>query len=512
MKEQKTEMERPNIVLIMADDMGFSDLGCYGGEIRTPNLDSLAEGGLRFTNFYNNALCSPTRASLLTGVYPQQGGGGSNSTKMQNCVTLADVLKTAGYHTLMSGKWHHHQDAGLPVERGFDRFYGLISGCCNYFNPGKQRPGENKPGKKMSFPEEKRMRPWAIDDKVIKPFTPKDKNFYTTDAFTDQALEYLDRYGSDDKPFFLYLPYTAPHYPLQAWPEDIEKYRGEYMGGWDELRQRRYERMVEMGIVEKQWGLSPSDSPPWDEVDNKEAWDLQMAVYAAMIDRMDQNIGRVIEKVESMGQRDNTLFLFLSDNGSTAEDFHFTPDVSPGPMESYHTVDQPWANMSNTPFRLYKFFNHEGGISTPLIASWPGCIDEDGALTHQDGHIIDIMATLLDVAGAEYPDSISGQRIVPLEGKSLLPVLQGERREGHKALYWKTGNSRAVIKGGWKLVQFGDEIASVSEEQGPWELYYRPNDRCELNDLAADRPDKVEELSRDWDIWNCRCSEERKGR
>jgi len=306
---------RPNIVLIMADDMGYSDIGCYGGEICTPNLDRLAAGGLRFTQFYNNSICVPTRASLLTGLYSQQVGVHYNTpTVMKNCVTLAEVLRSAGYRTLMTGKWHAEQ---IPCQRGFDRYFGLADGCCNYFNPGPRRAGEGEPGRKLtSFGYPRR---WAIDDKVYLPYKPKDKNFYTTDAFTDYAIDYLQQYGREERPFFLYVAYTAPHYPLHAWGEDITRYRGKYMVGWDKLRQQRFERMVEMGLVDKRWGLSPRDEevPKWDSVEDKDSWDLKMAVYAAMIDRMDRNIGRIIAKIRQLGKEDNTLVLFLSDNGGT---------------------------------------------------------------------------------------------------------------------------------------------------------------------------------------------------
>ena len=290
------EAGKPNIVLIMADDMGFSDIGCYGGEINTPNIDRLAYGGIRFTQFYNNAICVPTRASLLTGLYSQQVGVWSNTPKkMENCGTLAEVLKNAGYRTLMTGKWHSLE---IPVQRGFDRHYGLADGCCNFFNPGLRRPGEPEPGRKRHpgpWPEDKRLfrdaRRWAIDDKEFIPYSPGDRDFYTTDAFTDYALKYLDEYSHEDNPFFLYVAYTAPHYPLHAWPEDIAKYRGRYMCGWDKLREQRYKRMLEMGLIDERWTLSPRNKevPAWEDVDDKDAWDLKMAVYSAMIDRMDQN-------------------------------------------------------------------------------------------------------------------------------------------------------------------------------------------------------------------------------
>ena len=485
--------EKPNVILIMVDDMGYSDVGCYGGEIETPNIDRLADEGVRFTQFYNCARCIPTRASLLTGLYPQQvkTTGEGRSRAMQNCVTLAEVLKSAGYRTLMTGKWHNPE---TPVARGFDRYYGLVSGCCNYFNPGLKRPGENEPGRKR--PGE--QRPWAIDDQIIQPYTPEDKNFYTTDAFTDQALEYLDQYGQEDRPFFLYLPYTAPHFPIQAWPEDIAKYRGKYKIGWDVIRERRYERMLEMGLLDSRWALSQRDprAPAWEDAEDKDGWDLKMAVYAAMIDRVDQNIGRLLQKLYQLGKEDNTLVLFLSDNGACSEDARGFPsketDIPPGPMESYRTVDLPWANASDTPFRKFKLWTHEGGIATPLIARWPKVIEERGTLTRQVGHVMDIMPTLCEIAGASYPETYNDQTVLPVEGKSLLPVLVGEEREGHDVIYWEDLGNRAVRQGKWKIV------AAKGES---WELYDLEEDRSETTNLAGQFPDKVERMAGMWDDW-----------
>ncbi|MFW6163474.1 MAG: arylsulfatase [Planctomycetota bacterium] len=474
--------KRPNILLLMADDMGFSDIGCYGGETRTPHLDRLAKSGIRFTHFYNNAKCAPTRASLLTGLYDHAVG----TRSLAKGVTLAEVLKAVGYRTLMTGKWHQ---TGLPTDRGFDRYFGLADGCCNYWNPGPRREGEPKPGRKR-FP-----RRWGIDDKAFRPWTPPE-DFYTTDAFTDYALRYLDQYGREGKPWLLYVAYTAPHYPLHAWPEDIARYRGKYMKGWDALRQARYQRMIRMGLIDPRWKLSPRHprSKDWDKLpeDEQKAWDLKMAVYAAMIDRMDQNIGRLLAKLRELGQEENTLVLFLSDNGGCAENVNNTPDIPPGPVESYRTVDLPWANASNTPFRKFKSDDHEGGVATPLIACWPAVIKKGGGLTHQMGHIIDVMATCLDVSGATYPAERDGKPVLPLEGKSLLPIFQGKQRDGHEALYWQFGNSRAVRQGKWKLVADGN---------GPWELYDMEADRTELHDLANEHPARAQELAALWDAW-----------
>jgi arylsulfatase len=489
----------------MADDLGFSDLGCYGSEIHTPNLDRLAEDGLRFTQFYNNAKCAPSRASLLRGLYPQQ----APAEKTKNPVNIAQALKSVGYRTLMTGKnglW------GLPTRRGFDRYYGLNEGCCNYFNPGLKRAGENEPGRK--YPSEQRS--WAIDGKRIRPYTPEDKDFYATDAFTDRAIEYMDEYGTEDNPFFLYLSYTAPHFPLHARPEDIAKYRGRYRIGWDAIRQQRYEQLVKLGLIDGQWSLSPRDPtvPKWDEVEDKDVWDLTMAVYAAMIDRMDQGIGRVMAKVRELGIEDNTLVLFLSDNGACAEDYRAfqstAPDIPPGPMESYRTQQVPWANASNTPFRKFKWWVHEGGIATPLIAYWPKVIRDGGRITHEIGHIMDIVPTCMDIAGAE-------SSAAPLEGKSLLPIFQGKQRQGHEALFWRFGSCCAVRKGKWKLVaphpnprtgidHFSerDEWERESSGEKRWELYDMESDRTELNNLADKYPQKVRELADLYEAWVAR--------
>ena len=510
---------RPNIVLIVADDMGYSDLGCYGGEIVTPNVDRLAANGLRFTNFYNNAICCATRASLLTGLYSQQVGGADRS---MGHVTMAEMLKTAGYHTLMTGKWHL-QDlfSGLPFERGFDRNYGPVGGGCNYFNPGLRRAGEPEPARKTPAHGHE---VFAIDDQLIQPYTPEDPDYYTTDAFTDRALEYLDEYCPGEDPFFLYMAYTAPHWPLQARPRDIAKYQGTYKVGWDRLREQRMKRMLEMGLIEERWALSARDPDalPWDEIEDKDAWDLKMAVYAAMVDSLDQNIGRLMAKIRELGEEENTLVLVLSDNGASDEDRTSTPDIPPGTMDSYHSANLPWGNLCNTPFRKFKRWNHEGGIATPLIAYWPRVIPQGGAITHQMGHLIDVMATCADVTGADYPSTHNGREVTPLEGKSLLPVLSGEQREGHEALFWnQDGLWRAVRAGKWKLVSPDywvpynpwrrDEANRPPanwppDPDGLWELYDMDADRTEENNLADQYPDRVREMAAMYYEWERRCA------
>jgi arylsulfatase A-like enzyme len=475
---------RPNIILIMADDMGFSDLSCYGSEIATPNLNRLARGGLRFTQFYNTARCCPTRASLLTGLYQHQAGIGHMVNDRgypayqgylnDRCVTIAEALGRGGYHTLMAGKWHVGENRPhWPTDRGFEHYFGLISGASNYFRL--------EPGRKM-----------ALDD---QPFTPPERGFYMTDAFTDHAVKFVGDYANGERPFFLYLAYTSPHWPLHALPADIEKYRGKYMKGWDALRRERHARMIEMGIVKKEWPLTPRDSraPAWEDVKDKEARDLKMAVYAAQIDRMDQDIGRLLARLRETGADQNTLILFLADNGGCAEEVNRgTPGVPPGGPDSFFSYGLPWAKASNTPFRLYKHWVHEGGISTPLIAYWPGVIRQPGTLTHQPGHLIDLMATCTDVGGVEYPKTYKGRSITPLEGKSLAPILRGETRQGHDAIFWEHEGNRAVRQGSWKL---------VSRYPGNWELYDLEADRTEMNNLAGKQPDKVRELTMLYGAW-----------
>ena len=467
---------RPNFILIMVDDMGYSDIGCYGGEVKTPNLDQLAKNGLRFTQFYNTAKCHTTRAELLTGNYAYSIG----DNKMEYGATFGEVLRPIGYRTLISGKWHQ---VPLPTTRGFDRYYGLADGCSNFFNPGlKARPGEGPPGRKGKT----RVRRWAIEDKVIMGYTSPDKKFYHTDAFTTYAIDRLDEYKDEDKPFVLYLPYTAPHYPLHAWPKDIAKYRGKYKIGWDEIRKQRFKRMNEMGIIGPNHKLTPRPSKAWDDLseEQQDAEDLKMAVYAAMIDRVDQNLGRLFAKVKELGEWDNTLIMFLTDNGACPEQPNTTPNIPPGPVESYRTVSVGWANASNTPYRKFKSTDYEGGIRTPFIAHWPG-------MTNQVGHIIDVSATFRDITGAKYPKEILGNKTKPPLGKSLLPVFKGEEREAHKEIYWHFNRANAVRQGDLKVVRAGKA----------WELYDLKADPTETNNLAKERPEKTAELAKMWEAW-----------
>lgn len=496
--------ERPNIVVIMADDMGFSDIGSYGGEISTPNLDALALQGLRFRQFYNAGRCCPTRASLLTGLYSHQAGVGHmisdrGSPSYQgylndSCVTIAEVLKEAGYTTLMSGKWHVGESRPhWPADRGFDEYFGLISGGSNYFKLDGAR--------QMATGNE--------------PYTPPDDgSFYMTDAFSDHAVKFVEKHGRKDDPFFLYLAYTAPHWPLHAKPEDIDKYVGRYRTGWEELRKERFARQAEAGIRAESWSLSDSDPdvPAWEDAEDKPLWERRMEVYAAMIDCLDQGVGRVVQAIRDLGKLDNTLILFLSDNGGCHESADIEqgtprntwadPNAMPGGPDSFDGYDRPWANASNTPLRMFKSWVHEGGISSPLVCHWPDGIKVPaGSVTDAPGHVIDVMATCIDLAGAAYPGSRNGKPITPLEGKSLRPIFETGSRDGHEAVFWEHQGNRAVRMGRWKLVSKRERSTRAA---GPWELYDIEADRSELNDLAGEMPERVGEMEKAWLEWGAK--------
>lgn len=471
--------DRPNIVLIMCDDMGWSDLGCYGGEVETPNLDRLADRGLRFSQFYNNAKCTTTRASILTGLYPRP----RNGLLKTNMVTIGEALAAAGYQTALCGKWHLGRDHDThPFHRGFQEFYGLLDGCCNFFDPSIPDP----PYKGS------RVRHFAHNERRITEFP---EHFYTTDAFTDHAIKTISRFAEVEEPFFLHLCYTAPHYPLHAKPQDIAKYRGKFLQGWDAMRRGRYERLVKLGLIEPDWELSIGDSRAYDwETADHEFEDQRMAVYAAMIDSMDQNIGRLMRAMTELDIVDNTLVMFLSDNGGCAEEpGGRDPSVRrPGPKDDYAAVGPSWGWAQNAPFRRYKSWTHEGGISTPLIVHWPGHV-KPGTMTHQVGHIIDILPTCLDVAEEEYPQEYGGREILPIEGKTLLPIFEGRPREGHAQLFWEWSGSSAIREGEWKAVW----DAKVER----WELYDLDADRTETNDLVKKHPELLSRLAEDYDNW-----------
>jgi len=496
------DKQSPNIVLILADDMGYSDIGCFGSEIKTPNLDNLAAQGIRMTQFYNASRSCPTRASLLTGLYQHQAGVGDMVADLgypsyqghlnDKCVTLAEALKHNGYQAFMSGKWHVGKQPEVhPLRRGFDRYFGLIDGAGSYFEKKAYRVNQVPPV-------------WMLES---EDFDPPDSGFYLTDAITDHAISFLKSDAKGDKPFFLYLAYTAPHWPLHALPEDIAKYRGSYMKGWDKLREERFARMKEMGILDASVKLSPRDpmSPEWDSLgdEEKEMWDLRMAVYAAMIDRLDQNIGRVVKYLTDRGIINNTLILFMADNGGCHEPIknrgsYLPTTAETGTRESFDSYEYPWANVSNTPFRWFKHWVHEGGISSPFIAFCPSHI-KPGQMSSVPGHIIDIMPTLLDYAGGEYPLSFNGRELTPMEGISLKPLFGGEKINRKNPIFWEHEGNRAVRDGDWKLVSTYD----YSRKQfNNWELYDLSTDRSELNDLSSSQPEKAGEMIRLFESWS----------
>jgi arylsulfatase len=461
---------KPNIIVILADDMGYSDLGCYGGDIQTPNLDRMAAKGLRFTSFYNSAKCEPTRASLMSGQYWQDCGLG-----VKNGLTMGQAMRATGYATFAVGKWHLD---GNPVERGFDHYFGHLSGGSDYF---KGNPSHR------------------LDDKPFKP--ADDGKFYTTDANADYAIQFITdaRKQNPDKPFFMYLAFNAPHGPLQAWPTDIAKYRGNYLAGWDTLREQRYQKQIQLGITKKEWALSPRPDtiPAWTSLTEKEKEfeDVRMAVYAAQVDRMDQAIGRVLAKIKELGQEENTLVVFLSDNGASPFDHGKVTDRRIEPLldgSSHLGYGLGWANLSETPFRHYKRNMFNGGSCTPCIAFWPAGIKQPGTITDQRAHIIDLMATLIDVGGGKWPGEFDDEKIAPLPGKSLRPLFVGEQRPPHDTLYFQLFDHRAVISGDLKL---------VSDWGRPWELFNLATDRTELHDLTKTQPEQVARLEKLWNDW-----------
>jgi arylsulfatase A-like enzyme len=519
--------KRPNIVLILADDLGYSDLGCYGSEIQTPNLDYLAANGVRFSSFYNTSRCCPTRASLLTGLYNQQAGIGEMTTDRnapgyrgyitENTVTLAEALKGAGYQTGMAGKWHisntieqpgkaeqlkwlNHQATHpyfspveqYPVNRGFDKYYGNIFGVVDYFDPFSLVNG--------SAPVEK-----------VPP------GYYHTDAINDTSVSYIKEFSRNKNPFFLYIAHTAPHWPLHALPEDIKKYEDVYKAGWDAIREARYKRMSEKGIIDPAvTPLSPriGSDLSWENNPDKD-WDARaMAVHAAMIDRMDKGLGRVIAALKETGELDNTIIIFLSDNGASPEDcmkygpgfdrpgetrdgrkifYPVNKDSMPGPETSFASIGERWANVSNTPYQFAKAQSYEGGVRTPMIAFWPAGIKSKGGISHHRGHVMDFMPTFLDLAKAKYPETYKGKAITPYEGLSLIPAFENINYAGSRTLYNEHFNARYIRDNDWKLVSLSSDTT--------WRLYKINADETELNDLSAKNPDVVARLSASWRLW-----------
>ncbi|HOX58626.1 MAG TPA: sulfatase-like hydrolase/transferase [Candidatus Paceibacterota bacterium] len=529
---------RPDILLIMSDDMGFSDLGCYGSEIATPNLDALAKNGLRFTQFYNTARCCPTRASLLTGLYPHQAGMGHMTGHgsgrddgyagdlNQRCVTIAEALRPAGYRTYVCGKWHvcdaiapDGPKHNWPLQRGFDRFYGTVTGAGSFYDPTTL----------------------CRDNTYITPANDpeyKPARFYYTDAISDNAITFIRDHAQSQpsEPFFMYVAYTAAHWPMHAPPEDIAKYRGKYDAGYGPVRAARFARLKELGLIDRAWELSPQ-AEDWATVTNK-AWETRcMEVYAAMVDRLDQGIGRIVAELKRQNRLDNTLIFFLQDNGGCAEPMgrksnadevrnmvckpmapdelqkqiwppmqtrdgrpvRTGPDVMPGPEDTYVGYGRGWANVSNTPFREYKHWVHEGGIATPLIVHWPKAIPETlrNQLVAEPAHLVDLMSTCVDVGGATYPAEKGGQKIQPMEGVSLRPAFAGESIARAQPICWEHESNRAIRDGQWKL---------VAKANQPWELYDMSADRTEMYNLAAQRPGKARNLAAQWRAWAARAN------
>lgn len=504
--------DRPNIMIIMVDDMGYSDLGCFGGEVQTPNIDQLATSGIRFTQMHNCARCCPTRASLLTGHYPHQAGiNGMGVNLSMNAATIAEILRNNGYHTGMTGKWHlsetkpvedpvaqlrwmaHRADYGpfsplenYPSNRGFEEHWGVIWGVVNYFDP-------------FSL---------VHNEEAIKE-VPKD--FYMTNFITDKSIDLIDDYAKDDKPFFLYVAHTAPHWPLHALPEDIAKYQDTYKDGWEVLRKTRYERMIKMGIIDSSTYILPENSSEqkWDECTEKEYESNCMTAHAAMIDRVDQGVGKIIQKLKETGQYDNTIIFVLSDNGASYERGYppgfdrpgFTRDstiieynaLKPGPETTWNYIGKAWASAVNTPFRFWKMESFEGGSATPLIVHWPkGLAGKENSINRGLTHVIDILPSCLELAGATYPDSINGLKTLPPSGHSMMPLLNGTSEEIHDTLYWEHQRGKAIRTGEWKMTAL---------PRGQWELYKINEDHTEMNDLATQYPEKVTELNEAWMRW-----------
>jgi len=507
---------RPNIIMILVDDMGFSDIGPYGSEISTPNLDRLAKGGVRFTQFYNNPRCCPSRASLMTGLYSQQAGMGMMTSDCgrypypgyrgdlsEDCVTIAEALKGGGYRTAMAGKWHLTPplaDFGKhnwPLQRGFEKFFGTLEGAGSYFDP---------------FSLTRDNTPIEAGD-----------NFYYTDQIAENATKFVDEFGRGNKPFFLYTAFTTPHWPLHAFEEDIARYKEKYRGGWDELRRARYRRQIELGIIDEKWGITDRDPrvPAWELASYKE-WEMRrMAVYAAMIERMDRGVGRILDKLDELHIADNSLVMFMSDNGGNFEEMNDPgpsvprddfmpyrthdgrpvnrgnkPNVMPGPEDTYQSIGIPWGNCANTPFRLYKHYAHEGGISTPFIARWPKGIKQTNSLIHQLGHETDIMPTCLDIAGVAYPaNAKSGATPPALAGTSLRPIFEARTRTDRGPFFWEHEGNAAMRDGKWKL---------VSRFPDAWELHDMEADRTELHNLSDAQPDRVKEMAASYAAWASR--------
>jgi len=499
-------IQPPNIILVMADDLGWSDIGCYGGEIDTPHIDSLARAGLSFSQFYNNAICGPTRASLLTGLYCQQvghrGDRWNEPKDFNKCVTIAEVLQQANYQTMMVGKWQGRDSA---LDRGFDRFFGPM---CQA---------------KISYFHEVAKNPYFLDRTRIE--LPDD--FYLTDALNDQALHFLNEGLAKKRPFFLYVAHIAPHWPLHAKETDVTQFRKRYRTtGWDQIRAGRFKNQRETGLIPDHWKPSPRPTEIRDwEIEKQKDWQAErMAVYAAQVSSIDRGVGQLLKTLKDADAVDNTLFIFLSDNGaapdgglsSSKSGFGFGPNSKnigwrkdnipiqpgsgprnpPGPHDTFAAYGLAWANASNTPLRGTKLDGYEGGIRTPLVVRWPAVIREPGRLTKQSGHVIDFMATCLDVANTNYPTDFNGRHPLPLEGKSLLPIFQGQHRKEHDALYWDVPRHQAIRVGDWKAIR--------PKKESRWQLFNLELDGTETADLAQREPVRLKKMVSQFELWHKR--------
>lgn len=495
---------RPNIILVMADDLGWSDIGCYGGEIDTPHVDALARDGMRFTQFYNNAICGPTRASLLTGLFCQQTGHRGdrwNEPKDFNrCVTFGEVLQQAGYRTMMVGKWQGRDSA---LDRGFDRFYGPM---CQA---------------KISYYHEVLQNPYYLDRQRID--LPED--FYLTDAFNEQAVQFLKEGLAGQQPFLLYVAHIAPHWPLHAREQEIAPYRKLYRSqGWDQIRAQRFQKQRQTGLIPEQWQLAPRAASihDWSQEKHKQWQAERMAVYAAQVKSIDRGLGQLLQTLKAAGAEDNTLVIFLSDNGAapdgglapTQSGFGFSaktprknwrrdgvlikpgsgPDHLPGPPDTFAAYGLAWATTSNTPFRGTKLEGYEGGIRTPLVVRWPSVIQQHGSTTGQPGHVIDFMATFLDVAQAKYPREFQGRHPLPVEGKSLLPIFRGAQRAAPAELCWDLPRHQAILSGNWKAIR-------LKKQPEHWQLFNLATDGTETTDVAGQHPEQVKHLAQRFHAW-----------
>ncbi len=530
-KLQNLPVKKPNVLVILTDDMGYSDIGCFGSEIKTPNIDRLASNGLRFTHFYNTARCSPTRASLLTGLYPHQAGMGHLSSEnypeegykddlSKNAVTMAEVFQQAGYATYMTGKWHIAKNmkskgdkSNWPLQRGFQRYFGTLNGSGSFYDPGT-----------------------LISDNT---FIAPSKDFYYTDAISDTTVKFIKE-NPKDKPFFFYVAYTAAHWPIHAPENEVQKYKGMYDKGWDAIREQRFNKLKKLGIINDKCVLTQRgvSIPEWQKEPMKEWQVRRMEVYAAMIDIMDQGIGRIITALEQKGELENTIIFYMHDNGGCAEpvgtdkketpmtaeqkipkpysydsinpekEVIYTRDgrfvrrgkgVIPGGADTWTGYSIEWANVSNTPFREYKHWAHEGGIASPLVVHFPKGFRAKGQLRTQPSHLIDIMATCLDITGVTYPTQFNGNAIQPFEGKSLVLAFKNKPIQ-RDLIFWEHEGNRAIRVNNWKLVSKTQRNRVFTEgDEKAWELYDMDNDPSETKDLAAQNPQKVKEMAEKWE-------------